>query len=384
MKKIKLFEAFAGIGSQYKALKNISKDKQWNIEVVGIVEWYVDAIIAYLAIHHNLKTIKKETTNIKTLSFNSKDQISKKQFNNIQNTEKAFFINQSKKLCNNLFDITKVTYKEMPKGIDIFTYSFPCQDLSQQGKQKGITKNTRSGLLLQIDRILSEMKENYSINDLPKYLLLENVKNISSKKHLKAYESWLSKLGKLGYESKTYVLNSRNFGSPQNRTRIFCVSIRKDFKDKVSFDFPEFKNIDLKNKKIKSILEKNVDEKYYMDNLMKYSRTEEKKSINGLIKCTLKNYTNFNSEAYLYNINGKGPTLTASGANSRIKILVNNRIRRMTPLETYLYMGFKREDFKKISNKKLLIDVKLIYTAGNSISVEVLEGIFNSFKFLEM
>ena len=381
MKKIKLFEAFAGIGSQYKALKNISKDKKWDIEVVGIVEWYVDAIIAYLAIHHNLKHIKKDKTTINTLSLNSKDLITERQFNNLQNTEKAFFINQSKELCNNLFDITKVTYKEMPKDIDIFTYSFPCQDLSQQGKQRGMTRDTRSGLLFQIDRILSEMKKNYSINDLPKYLLLENVTNIVSKKHLSAYNKWLDKLHRLGYESKTYILNSRNFGSPQNRVRTFCISVRKDFKEKVNFSFPEFENIDKKNKKIKSILEKEVDEKYYMNNLMTYSKTDEKKSKNGLIKCYLKNYTNFNSEAYLYSIEGKGPTLTASGANSRIKIWINNRIRRLTPLEAYLYMGFKKSDFKKVVKTNLLSDVKLIYTAGNSISVEVLEGIFNALKF---
>lgn len=381
MKKIKLFEAFAGIGSQYQALKNISENKKWEIEVVGIIEWYIDAIIVYLALHHNLKKIQKETTDINTISFNSKDLISEKQFNNLQNTEKAFFINQSKKLCNNLFDITKVTYKEMPKGIDIFTYSFPCQDLSQQGKQKGITKDSRSGLLLQVDRILSEMKKNYNIDDLPKYLLLENVKNINSKRHIKAYEAWLRKLSRLGYESKTYVLNSSNFGSPQNRLRVFCISVRKDFKDKVDFNFPEFENKDYETKKIKSILEKNVDEKYYLDNLLKYSRTEEKTTKNGLIKCSLINYTNFNSEAYLYNINGKGPTLTASGANSRIKMLINNRIRRMTPLEAFLYMGFKKEDFRKIDQLGILNERQAIFIFGNSISVEVLKEIFKSFKF---
>ena len=83
---------------------------------------------------------------------------------------------------------------------------------------------------------------------------------------------------------------------------------------------PVFENIDKKNKKIKTILGKEVDEKNYMNNLMTYSKTAEKQSKKGLIKCYLKDYTNLNSEAYLYSSEGKAPTLNASGANSKIKI----------------------------------------------------------------
>lgn len=151
MKEIRLFEAFAGVGAQYKALKNISKKMDWEIKLVGMIEWFVDAIIGYIAIHCERfnADVEKLDENIRNISLDSKSLISDFGYRKIKNSEKSCYLNYAKDELNNLFDINDVTEKEMVKNIDIFTYSFPCQDLSLQGKQKGIDKKveTRSGLL---------------------------------------------------------------------------------------------------------------------------------------------------------------------------------------------------------------------------------------------
>ncbi len=383
LKTIKIFEAFAGIGAQKKALENIAYKFNYKIESVGQIEWYIDAIIGYIAIHHNFKNPKKEKLkyNIK-ISNDSKKEISKKSLENLNDSLTSFYLNKSKEKCNNFFDINNSKGQDIPKNIDIFTYSFPCQDLSIQGKQKGMdsTNKTRSSLLWQVDRILSEMKKKFSLEEMPKYLLLENVQNITSKNHIDQYEIWIKKLKKLGYTSHYYNLNSYNFNSPQNRARNFCISIRSDFKEKINFSFPNFK--ESKNrKKIKDILEEKVDDKFFLNKLLKFDRTEERKTKIGIIKSELIGYTNFKSEAYIYNPDGLGPTLTASGANSRIKIITNNKIRMLSPIEAIRYMGFSKKDYYNMQKTKLLSDNDIIYLAGNSIPIQILEEIFSSLRF---
>lgn len=382
--KIFLFEAFSGIGSQYQALKNISEEKKWDIEPVGIIEWYVDAIIAYLAIHYQITDHKNTTLpNYISLSKNSKDKISEKTFKNMSETGHAYYIKKSKEICNNLFDVNVITGKDIPKNIDIFTYSFPCQDLSLQGKQKGMddSENTRSGLLWQIKRILNEMKATFKHEEMPKYLLLENVKNIVGPKNIDNFNKWTRELDSLGYVSKTEILNSAHYGSPQNRERVFCISVRKDHKEKVNFDFPIFSKSHSKIN-INSILEKTVDKKFYQKKLDSYELSAWTETKRNMKKSTLLKYTSFHSEAYVYDFMWSGPTLTASGANSRIKIrTLDSKIRILSPIEAYRYMGFETKDYMNVKKTNLLSDIKITYTAGNSISIQVLEEIFKTFKF---
>lgn len=355
----------------------------WNIEHVGMVEWFVDAVIGYVSIHSNFKP-KEEWLDIeiKDISFNSKDKASELQLSKINYSLKASYLNYSKTFFNNLFDINKVTYLNLPKNIDIFTYSFPCQDLSVQGLQKGINKQlkTRSGLLWEIERILTECKNHFKQDELPKYLLMENVKNLTSKRHIGDYTLWVNKLNELGYETKTYILNSKDFGSAQNRERVFGLSVRKDYKNKVDFCFPNFNKFKIKPKLLKDILDlKNTSKEI---DLSKYKTTNFSKTKSDVIKKTILGYTNFNSENYVYDINGVGPTLTASGANSRIKIeLPNKAIRYMEPNECFRYMGFDDFDFLKIKQTDLIKNTRLTFLAGNSISIEVLENIFKNLKF---
>ena len=317
-----------------------------------------------------------------SLSLDSKRPISNS--TKIKTIDKYFdYILKSKKEFNNTFDITKTTYKQISKNIDIFTYSFPCQDLSNQGKQKGMNKgsNTRSGLLWEVERILDEMHKNWKQTEMPKYLLLENVIQIGNYKNIDALNNWIKKLDELGYETKMYYLNSSNFNSPQNRERAFGLSIRKDWKKKVNFEFQDLESIYQKDKlPMKVVLNKKVNEKYLIPELEKYNREPFKLTKSNICKSKLIGYTNFSSEAYIYDPNYTGPTLTASGANSRIKILENNKIRIMNDQEAIKYMGFTEDDYKKIKKTKLS-EQKIIYLAGNSIVVQVLEKIFESLRF---
>lgn len=257
---------------------------------------------------------------------------------------------------------------KLPKNIDILTYSFPCQDLSQQGKQRGITSETRSGLLLQVERILKENKDN-----LPKVLLLENVKALMSNKFIQDFKNWINILEKLGYKSYYKIVNSTDYGSVQNRERVFCVSFLGDHKP---YEFPP-KIKTSKNKLQKIMKNENDDE----ESVIPYQETLEfKETKNGIFKAFIPNYTKFNSENYVYLPKGLGPTLTASGANSRLKFCYpeKKKILYIDEIQSYQYMGFEKKDALKVKNTNLISKSKMIFTCGNSISVEVLEQLFKS------
>ena len=151
----------------------------------------------------------------------------------------------------NYGDISKIDWESVP-DFDLFTYSFPCTDISNAGVQKGLEEGsgTRSSLLWECKKTI-EIKR-------PKYLLMENVKALVSQKFLPYYKKWEQYLAGLGYDNYCKVMNAKDYGVPQNRERIFIVSILDN--DKV-FHFPE--PIPLE-KRLKDVLEDKVDEKYYL------------------------------------------------------------------------------------------------------------------------
>lgn len=159
----------------------------------------------------------------------------------------------------NLGDITKVNEKELPKDIDLITYGFPCQDISLAGKQKGLFNEdgtqTRSGLFFEALRIIEETK--------PRVAIAENVKNLTSKKFSEQFKIVLESLEQAGYNNYWQVLNAKDYGIPQNRERVFIVSIRKDI-DNGCFKFPEGFELKLR---LKDMLDDEVDEKYYLSNV---------------------------------------------------------------------------------------------------------------------
>ncbi len=203
---IKVIELFSGIGSQTQALKN-------------------------LGIEHDVIVVS----------------------DNDESADKSYRILHNPNVVN-LGDITKI--KCLPSA-DLWTYSFPCQDISVAGLQKGFEQGsgTRSGLLWEVERLLLVAKEQ---GTLPKYLLLENVKNLIGVKFKDSYDKWLSFLSELGYTTYTKVLNAKDYGIPQNRERVFGVSILGEHEPYV---FPEKQPLNIR---LKDMLEENVEERYYL------------------------------------------------------------------------------------------------------------------------
>lgn len=157
----------------------------------------------------------------------------------------------------NLRDVTKVDTVKLPKDLDLITYGFPCQDISCAGKQKGFEQDgvrTRSGLFFEALRIIQDTQ--------PKYAIAENVKALTSKKFAREFDTVLTSLEQAGYNNYWKVLNAKDYGIPQNRERVFIVSIRKDI-DNGNFAFPNKTELTLR---VKDMLEDVVDQKYYLYN----------------------------------------------------------------------------------------------------------------------
>lgn len=173
----------------------------------------------------------------------------------------------------NLGDISKI--EKLPKA-DMWTYSFPCTDISLSGRMKGLEKGsgTHSSLLWEVQRLLEVSKAN---DELPKYLLLENVKNLISKKFKPYFDEWCRYLESLGYKNFYKVLNGKNYNVPQNRERIFLLSIRNCNEDYV---FPN--EIPLTTK-LGDLLEPNVADKYFLSGKL-ITCFSSMKNRNGLIR----------------------------------------------------------------------------------------------------
>ena len=258
---------FAGVGMQEKGIENTIL---FNPEVVSVSEIDKEAIVSYAAIHCGLTPelisnspdypsndeMAEHLTKI-NLGYNPEKnkcydwyKLSRKKSGEIRKYWLAC------KLANNIGDINKV--KSLSYA-DLWTCSFPCTDISVAGQMKGLSPDsgTRSSLLWENIRLLKLAKEN---NNLPKYILIENVKNLVSKKYIKDFNNLLEVLDELGFNSYWKVLNAKDCGVPQNRERVFVISIRKDV-DKGKFEFPKPFDSGIR---LKDVLDKDVDEKYYL------------------------------------------------------------------------------------------------------------------------
>lgn len=362
IEKIRVFEAFAGYGSQSIALRNLGID----YEVVAISEIDKYAIQAYEAIHGKV---------------------------------------------NNLGDISKIKVEDIPQH-DLFTYSFPCQDISVAGSTKGIVRGqTRSGLLYECEKIIEHCK--------PKYLLMENVKNLVGKKFKPQFDEWLKYLEDLGYTNYWKVLNAKNYGVPQNRERVFVVSILGEHEP---YEFSKPIPLD---KHIKDILEDEVDEKYYLSQKVqeRFKLTNKNENIIGT---TAPEFRTIGQRDLVYDKNGvmgalvatdykqpkqildlpcicasrgrnpENPSDTTVGGPREQRLEFNTkgtsntlttfqkdnyllaldyRIRKLTPRECFRLMGMKEDDIDKIQQAGIS-NTQQYKMAGNSIVVNVLEAIF--------
>lgn len=157
-----------------------------------------------------------------------------------------------------LGDITKIDWHEVKSSlegreVDLFTYSSLCQDISQAGKQMGLQEgsDTRSALLWRVADAVEVLR--------PKYLLQENVAALVSQKFMPDFQKWLDKLSSLGYVSRWARLNAKNYGVPQNRDRVFCLSMRRD----VAFDYQFPEPFDLLTR-LEDVLEEEVSDRYFL------------------------------------------------------------------------------------------------------------------------
>lgn len=154
---------------------------------------------------------------------------------------------------NNFGDISKIKWDEVP-AFDLLTYSFPCTDVSDAGRQAGLEEGsgTRSSLLWECRKAIAAKH--------PKFLLMENVKALVSKKFKPFFLKWLAELESQEYINYWQVLNAKDYGVPQNRERVFCVSILNDGSGQ-SFKFPEPSPLSMT---LGDVLEDKVDDKYYL------------------------------------------------------------------------------------------------------------------------
>ena len=303
---ITLNELFSGIGAQVAALKRNGV----KFNVVGISEIDKYAIKSYEAINGNTR---------------------------------------------NYGDISKV---ERLDYADLWTYSFPCTDISLAGKQAGLIdgtgKQTRSGLLFEVERLLRKSVED---GNQPKYLLLENVKNLVGKKFKPEFEKWLQTMDSLGYNNYWKVLNAKDYGVPQNRERVFVVSIRKDI-DTHGYTFPEPFKLE---RRLKDVLETNVDEKYYLkqDLVETFIERLAKREVSNTIRC------------------GGAGSIDKKHTWDLVAEPSKMRIRKLTPKECWRLMDFTDEEYEA-AEKACVSKTQLYKQAGNSIVVSVLAGIFNN------
>ena len=317
---MRVFSLFSGIGAFEKALENIGID----FELVGFSEIDKYAIDSYCVIH-----------------------------------------NVSKDL--NYGDISKIDVNTIPKDIDLLVHGSPCTDYSLAGKNLGGDKDsgTRSSLMWYSVDIIRQR--------LPKVVVWENVPNVLSNKHRHNFEKYMNDLSELGYNHIYIILNSKYFGVPQSRDRLFCVSVLNreiDFDFCNNFEFVSFDDY----VKIKDILES--PEKIGDHMWMWRNVYQEREYNNKEIICVGQSSSKGSQAGKVFSIEGLFPTLCACTHGYALGYIeIDGKYRKLTPIETFKMMGFTEEDCKKCM-KLGTSETQLYKQAGNSIVVPVLEFIF--------
>jgi DNA-cytosine methyltransferase len=315
MNKLKVISLFSGYGTQELALKYIGA----NYEDVANCDILKFANIAYDSLH--------------------------------------------KTTMGNLGDISKVNENNFPQ-CDLLTYSFPCQDISISGIQKGIQKGTRSGLLYEVERILTKNQ--------PKYLLMENVKNLVSHNHIENFKAHISFLNELGYGCSWKVLNGADFGCPQNRERVFMMSVFGMTNEEVEYKMLNVERYKKDRVPMRPFIENEIVEDLFIT--CDITPNEPKKdSVCKLV--ARRNDVNYDQARRVYSIDGCSPCLTTTGSP---QIMIDGRIRTITGREAYRFMGVREEDIDKLLSTSLSTK-NHVALAGNSICVPVMEAIFTEF-----
>ena len=363
-KTLRVYEAFAGIGAQASALERLNID----YEIVGISDWFIDAIECYAAIHcdnievevpRDIKEVEEYLSKY-TFSATSTKPTNIKRLTEDQKRD----LYRANVRAKNYGSITELKGSDMPE-VDLLVYSFPCQDLSTGGLGKGMKKGsgTRSGLLWEIERILNELA---ALNRLPEYLLLENVKTIKADKFKDDLDLWIKFLHSIGYKnSDCLIFNALDFGIPQDRERAFIIS---------HLGSP----LDLQHKMVER--KYNIHD-FIMDD---YSNPIFRREAN------IAQLNKTPSRDVMWKINGKEikddtiiRTITCNMDRTHTAALFEysgakgKTYRRLTLREAFLLMGFTSEEYEKAASLEFSYR-KLNKLIGNSIVVNVLTAIFGA------
>jgi DNA (cytosine-5)-methyltransferase 1 len=441
MDDIELFDSFAGVGALHQNLTELGIPTK----NVGLSETDVDAIISYAGVHiKGFKDIEFEypsENDMRNLLMDRNigwDFMKQKSCIPRLKKDKLYKVYKATVLLNNLGDISKLDYKNLP-DFDLFNMSFPCTDISGAGQQKGLKNadgtHTRSGLVKYGIEVIRAKK--------PKYIMIENVKALIQKKFIDDFNDIVNEIESYGYKcyypkkdnGQATCLNAKDYGIAQNRERIFVICVRNDIDDGL-FSFPQGFDSGLR---LKDFLEDEVDEKYYLDKPWHMSTESDEKhdtneiaQIEGInYKATrsitdpnlycrtldtmgggqrepkvldmgcfvdkkdriqefkeTKNYIQWDTSGKGYTSqvdrafyeNGVVGTIPAMNPQDKTQVIENMnsnnfRIRKLTPKECWRLMGFRDECFDRA--KELGISDSALYKqAGNSIVVNCLYYIF--------
>ena len=342
---IKHLELFSGIGGFRYAMDLLNRDFGAKFNSIGFSELDTNAVNTYKQ------------------NFCTKDEI--------EIGDIVSFVN--KKTC----------IRNLP-NFNILTGGFPCQAFSMMGKQKGFD-DLRGNVFFKIIEIIKIKK--------PNFLLLENVKNILTHNKKETFATIKRAIEYLGYNVKYDIFNSSEFSLPQTRNRVFIFASRKDLEVGFKFEYVKksFENINKKTSIMKhnytfEILEKSVDKKYYLSEIIKPTilsdgtkKFKSKSSINQLVARPLTAtmakmhracQDNYFSDDY---INADNPIEYVKQQFTKEE-LAKKSIRRLTPKEAFNLQGFHDEFYIKAKNAKIS-DSQLYKQAGNAVSVNTVYAI---------
>lgn len=360
---LKVFEAFSGIGAQNAALKSLGM----NYKVVGTSDWFVNAVVAYDALHSEkteeieVPSYEEQLKYLKQFTFSAESQRPAKNLEGLGSEMiKRLYIAQ--KRTHNCGSITDIKPEKLP-DIDLLIYSFPCQDLSTGGNGNGMGRGsgTRSSTIWHIGKILRTLKK---LGKLPEYLLMENVPAIQSDRYKVDFRKWKVLLSGLGYKNdRPVVLDASKFGIPQDRVRLFMAS----------------------HLKTRLHIGRRIRQRDWDGNIADFLRLDySDPRIKAEADEASLNLTPSRQE--MWNINKREPpytelihTITCNMDRTQTAALFwyEDRIRRLTIREAYLLMGFTESDYEKVAklgfsyrqNNKLI---------GNAIVVPVLKEVFRA------
>lgn len=342
-KKVRLIELFGGIGSQAKAFEILSKNYPNKVmfEHYRLVEFDKYCIISYNAIH-NTEFKELDITNIKASDLGIEDS---------------------------------------NEYVYIMTYSFPCQDISNAGLQKGFEEGsgTRSSLLWEVVRILSELSQ----KQLPQVLLMENVAALENSQNIEGFKKLQYKLEELGYKNFVEQLNLKNFGIPQNRLRCFMISIKGNYE----YAFPQSIPLQYFMQELLQDIDE-VEDRYFLSPKL-LDLFLDKKPHGRYIRFLRFKPFHYDGENIAWTLETRQgghpnnnyilyPKEMYQG-NRNLGIMIKDDkeyvVRNLTPYECFSIMGFEPKDYDKV--KEIVSPTQIIKQNGNSIGVTVLIAIIS-------